>query len=262
MSQEELEEDILELLCSWKKKKQPLRPEAICLHFQLERSELEEYLRLMFEHRYIEQPDVEDSGEIGLTSYGYYTGSDCIYRHHSISQHLQSLGVSLEVAEKDACRMEHVMTDESINAICRFANYGATERKIVDSNLTNRYGAGEYRFTQQMYELEHVHPRKLTRNYRLYQREILLKMEPTRSVFELQRIADGPRHPLWYRNREREWIRAHVGEYGEEIPANVFEFILKSDDRVMTGNVLIAFMDRASDYPIKSRCIQLEVELW
>lgn len=112
-----------------------------------------------------------------------------------------------------------------------------------------------------MYELEHVHPRKLTRNYRLYQREILLKMEPTRSVFELQRIAGGPRHPLWYRNREREWIRAHVGEYGEEIPANVFEFILKSDDQVMTGNVLIAFMDRASDYPIKSRCIQLEVEL-
>lgn len=53
-----------------------------------------------------------------------------------------------------------------------------------------------------------------------------------------------------------------AGEYGEKIPANIFEFIVKPNDRIIEGNLLIAFMNEKKNEPEVWECAQLEVEIW
>lgn len=62
------------------------------------------------------------SGGLKLTDKGR-TLAETIYERHTIlTQLLVSLGVPEETAAADACRMEHVISDESFQAIKRHAS--------------------------------------------------------------------------------------------------------------------------------------------
>ena len=56
---------------------------------------------------------VSDEGYLSLTEEGLNLASTVYERHSVISNWLISLGVSQEVAVEDACRMEHVISQES-----------------------------------------------------------------------------------------------------------------------------------------------------
>jgi len=60
---------------------------------------------------------VESSGHISLTDEGQSIAISMYERHTLISEWLVSLGVSRETAERDACKMEHSISDESFAAI-------------------------------------------------------------------------------------------------------------------------------------------------
>ncbi len=63
----------------------------------------------------------ETYGEITLTSSGKSKAKAVLKRHTLLKNFLTStLGVDSEVAEKDACRMEHVMSNESISKLSDF----------------------------------------------------------------------------------------------------------------------------------------------
>ena len=63
---------------------------------------------------------VTDAGYIYLTDSGKEI-ADMIYeRHEFLSSWLTSLGVSPEIAGEDACKIEHVLSKESFEAIKRF----------------------------------------------------------------------------------------------------------------------------------------------
>jgi len=64
--------------------------------------------------------EVEQNGHIRLTDLGLSIAVSMYERHMLISQWLTSLGVSRETAERDACKMEHSISDESFEAIKRF----------------------------------------------------------------------------------------------------------------------------------------------
>ena len=50
-------------------------------------------------------------------------GADRIYdRHKVLSAFFRELGVDSEVAAEDACKVEHVISDESFAAVCRFVH--------------------------------------------------------------------------------------------------------------------------------------------
>ena len=63
---------------------------------------------------------VDPSGYITLTEEGLVRAQKIFERHTIISQFLESLGVSAEVAAEDACKMEHILSDESFEAMKRF----------------------------------------------------------------------------------------------------------------------------------------------
>ena len=158
---------------------------------------------------------------------------------------LQFIGVNEKIADQDACRIEHIVTDESARAMCQFINFENMyyERRIRNSELTDRYEKGRYTFTMQMYSLEQQCPRRLKPEYACYSRDIFLEITE-KVCFELQKTEELKRKRLWYKDYDKKWKIAERGEYGEKIPANIFEFIVKPNDRIIEGNLLIAFMKK------------------
>jgi Mn-dependent DtxR family transcriptional regulator len=66
---------------------------------------------------------VSDSGFITLTESGRAIAEEIYERHQLITSWLSSLGVDPKVAAEDACKMEHVISRESFEAIKRHVNH-------------------------------------------------------------------------------------------------------------------------------------------
>jgi Mn-dependent DtxR family transcriptional regulator len=64
---------------------------------------------------------VDESGFITLLPPGREVAEKIYERHTLLTSFLVRLGVSKEIASEDACRLEHVLSDESFEAIKRHA---------------------------------------------------------------------------------------------------------------------------------------------
>ena len=62
---------------------------------------------------------INTAGEIDLTPKGLEIATKIYERHQVISNVLQLIGVSKEVALRDACKIEHDLSEETFNAIKR-----------------------------------------------------------------------------------------------------------------------------------------------
>lgn len=60
---------------------------------------------------------IDDDGHIHLTELGRKTAEKIMGRHTVLTQMLISLGVDPETASSDACKMEHVISDTTFEAI-------------------------------------------------------------------------------------------------------------------------------------------------
>ena len=61
--------------------------------------------------------DVDNGGYITLTAAGREVAEKIYERHTLLTRYLEMLGVSAETAAEDACKMEHIISDESFLAI-------------------------------------------------------------------------------------------------------------------------------------------------
>ena len=62
---------------------------------------------------------VDDDGYLTLTELGLELANKIYERHNILTSFLTSIGVDGETASQDACRIEHVLSDESLEAIKR-----------------------------------------------------------------------------------------------------------------------------------------------
>ena len=70
---------------------------------------------------------VDENGLITLLEPGREVAEMIYERHTLLTQYLIRLGVSPEVAAEDACKLEHVISDESFQAIKRHAHVGTVK---------------------------------------------------------------------------------------------------------------------------------------
>ncbi len=61
--------------------------------------------------------DIDGNGFLTLTSEGLEIANKIYERHQTITNFLTRLGVDKETAESDACKIEHVTSDASFEAI-------------------------------------------------------------------------------------------------------------------------------------------------
>jgi Mn-dependent DtxR family transcriptional regulator len=66
--------------------------------------------------------NVDEDGYLTLTELGADLAGKIYERHNIITEFLVSLGVSEQVASGDACKIEHVLSDESFEAIKKAQN--------------------------------------------------------------------------------------------------------------------------------------------
>ena len=64
---------------------------------------------------------VDENGYITLLPAGREVAEKIYERHTLLTSFLMSLGVPQDIASEDACRLEHVLSDESFEAIKRHA---------------------------------------------------------------------------------------------------------------------------------------------
>lgn len=66
---------------------------------------------------------VDDSGDIHLTALGKEKAESVYERHRLLTQFIMNIAnVNEEVAEKDACRMEHIVSQEVFDGIKEYMN--------------------------------------------------------------------------------------------------------------------------------------------
>lgn len=95
----------------------------ICSYLSYSRPTVSIVLRQMREHGLV---TVNEDNHIYLTEEGHRIASRIFERHEVLTQMLTQLGVSHETAVRDACKIEHDLSDETFEAIKRhMAQHGA-----------------------------------------------------------------------------------------------------------------------------------------
>ena len=64
---------------------------------------------------------MDREGLITLTESGMKIASEMLKRHKTLTKFLITLGVDEKVAQEDACKLEHELSQESFDAICAHA---------------------------------------------------------------------------------------------------------------------------------------------
>ena len=107
-------ENYLESILMLQERKGSVRAVDIAAELGFAKPSVSVAMKNLRENDYI---DVSKSGNITLTDKGREIAENMLERHTLLSDWLVSLGVPKEIATQDACRMEHVLSAESFNAI-------------------------------------------------------------------------------------------------------------------------------------------------
>ncbi len=112
----------LETIYILKQKNPQIRSIDIVAELEYKKSSVSVAMKKLRENGFIE---MGDDGFIELTEAGRQVAETMYERHTFISRWLMQLGVAQDTAVEDACRMEHVISQESFEAIKRYVEAGA-----------------------------------------------------------------------------------------------------------------------------------------
>ncbi|MBQ7832654.1 MAG: metal-dependent transcriptional regulator [Lachnospiraceae bacterium] len=107
----------LETIYTLSKRSNFVRSIDICEEMGFSKPSVSRAMKLLKTDGYIE---MESNGRITLTDKGLAIATKIYDRHTVLTACLCKLGVSEATAADDACKIEHVISDESMEAIKRF----------------------------------------------------------------------------------------------------------------------------------------------
>ena len=118
MKIQESAENYLETILILKNKKGAVRSIDIANELGFSKPSVSVAMKNLRENGYIE---VDSSGYITLLDSGRQIAEKIYERHTTLSKWLVSLGVDAKTAAEDACRIEHIISSESFEAIKKIA---------------------------------------------------------------------------------------------------------------------------------------------
>ena len=117
MKYRESEEMYLETILLLKKQKSSVHSIDIANELEYSRPSVSRAVGLLQKNGYI---TMAASGEIELTKAGYDKALSIYERHNVIAKVLTKLGANQTLAEENACRIEHVISDELVQTLKEF----------------------------------------------------------------------------------------------------------------------------------------------
>ena len=118
MKIQESAENYLETILILKNKNGAVRSIDIANELGFSKPSVSVAMKNLKENGYIE---VDSSGYITLLDSGRQIAEKIYERHTTLSKWLVSLGVDAKTAAEDACRIEHIISSESFEAIKKIA---------------------------------------------------------------------------------------------------------------------------------------------
>ena len=127
MKLQESGEMYLETILVLSQKGKPVRSIDIAEYMEFSKPSVSRAVGLLRSDGYIE---VDNAGFITLTEKGMKCADKTYERHQVLTKVFVAMGVSEETAEEDACRIEHIISDETFEAIKRhIKEHSAPESK-------------------------------------------------------------------------------------------------------------------------------------
>ena len=112
-------EDYLETMLMMQKKHGFIRSIDVAEHLGVTKPSVSYATKRLRESGYI---TMDKEGLITLTDTGMAIAASMLDRHKTLTRFLIHLGVDPETAEADACKIEHDISQETFQAICRHAS--------------------------------------------------------------------------------------------------------------------------------------------
>lgn len=113
-------EDYLEIICNYSNSGKPIRAIDISKELNVSRASVTEALKKLANKGYINYGRYDS---ISLTQYGKEIAESIISKHTVLQAFFEKiLGLSKEEASLNACRIEHVITDNAFNKISEYIN--------------------------------------------------------------------------------------------------------------------------------------------
>ena len=104
----------LETILILSKEKSCVRSIDVCEYMGYSKPSISRAVSLLRNSGYV---DMDDRGYLSLTDSGRAIAEKIYERHQVLSTVLKNLGVDEKAAAEDACRIEHVISDETFAAI-------------------------------------------------------------------------------------------------------------------------------------------------
>ena len=111
-------ENYLEAILMIYQRQSYVRSIDIAVELEVSKPSVSVDMKNLRENGYI---NMDNNGHITLTESGQKIADTMYERHVLLSRWLMQLGVDEQIAVRDACRMEHVLSPESFDAIKRHA---------------------------------------------------------------------------------------------------------------------------------------------
>ena len=111
-------EDYLETMLMLQEQHGYVRSVDVAAHLGVTKPSVSYATKRLRENGYI---TMDADGLITLTDSGMAIADQMLERHHMLTDFLVALGVDQETAEADACKMEHDISQQTIDAICAHA---------------------------------------------------------------------------------------------------------------------------------------------
>lgn len=114
MKIQESAEDYLEAILYLSEKKDFVRAIDVVRHLNISKPSVSVYLKTLKANGYIE---IDSNGHLSLTDEGMAIANKVYDRHKTLAKLFMKLGVDEETARKDACRVEHDLSDVTFDAL-------------------------------------------------------------------------------------------------------------------------------------------------
>lgn len=122
MRTRESEEMYLETILLLKQKSTNVHSVDVVGELNYAKSSVSRGMNLLVKNGYITMDRV--TGVIEFTEKGRKKANNIYERHHVLTKALEKIGASAEMAEENACRIEHVISEEMFEIIKKFVNEG------------------------------------------------------------------------------------------------------------------------------------------
>lgn len=114
MKMQESPEDYLETIYMLSLEKDVVRSIDVAKHLGFSKPSVSVAMKRLRENGFV---NMDDNNYLTLTDSGKAIAVKVYERHNVLISYLKSIGVSPETAAKDACRIEHVLSEETFQRI-------------------------------------------------------------------------------------------------------------------------------------------------